>query len=179
MEWVLRACCVLMWSLCLPGWVLRWPHLTRNTLHTCALVAQSCPTFCDPIDCSPPGSSIHGILQARMQEWVATPFSRRSSWPRDWTQVSHTASGFFNDWATGEAPAHLASPYRPPLCDAQPAALCPPRVWAGYGVSGLGAHTLQGLRGAWQWLMGEWEGETSPVPCLGTKCIPTLEDANI
>ena len=51
------------------------------------LVAQSCLTLCDPMDCSPPGSSVHGILQARILEWVAIPFSRSSSWPRDWTWV--------------------------------------------------------------------------------------------
>ena len=42
-------------------------------------VAQSCPTLCDPMDCSPPGSSVHGILQARILEWVAISFSRESS----------------------------------------------------------------------------------------------------
>ena len=47
------------------------------------LVSQSCPTLCDPMDCSPPGSSVHGILQARILEWVAIPFSRGSSQPRD------------------------------------------------------------------------------------------------
>ena len=46
-------------------------------------VAQSCPTLCDPMDCSLPGSSAHGILQARILEWVAISFSRRSSRPRD------------------------------------------------------------------------------------------------
>ena len=51
-------------------------------------VAQSCPTLCDPMGCSLTGSSIHGIFQARMLEWVAISFSRRSSWPRDWTPVS-------------------------------------------------------------------------------------------
>ena len=49
---------------------------------------QSCLTLCDPMDCSPPGSSVHGILQARILEWVARPFSRGSSRPRDWTHVS-------------------------------------------------------------------------------------------
>ena len=47
-------------------------------------VAQSCPTFCDPLDCSPPGSSAHGILQARILEWVAISLSKGSSRPRDW-----------------------------------------------------------------------------------------------
>ena len=45
--------------------------------------AQSCPTLCHPLDCSPPGSSVHGILQARILEWVAMPSSRGPSWPRD------------------------------------------------------------------------------------------------
>ena len=44
-----------------------------------------CPTLCDPMDCRPPGSSLHWISQARKLEWVAMPFSRASSWPRDWT----------------------------------------------------------------------------------------------
>ena len=48
-------------------------------------VAQSCPTLCNPVDCSPPGSSVHGILQARILEWVAISFSRGSSQPRDRT----------------------------------------------------------------------------------------------
>ena len=57
------------------------------------LEAQSCPTLCDPMDCNPPASSVHGILQARILEWVATP-SRRSSRPRDQTQVSCIAGDF-------------------------------------------------------------------------------------
>ena len=54
------------------------------------------------MDCSPPGSSVHGILQARILEWVAIPFSRGSSWPRDQTQVCCIAGGFFTVWATRE-----------------------------------------------------------------------------
>ena len=65
--------------------------------------AQLCPTLCDPMDCSPPGSSVHGILQARILEWVAVPFSRGSFQPRDRTQVSNNAGGFFTSWATREA----------------------------------------------------------------------------
>ena len=52
---------------------------------------QSCPILCNPVDCSLQGSSIHGILQARILEWVAIPFSKRSSHPRDWTRVSQIA----------------------------------------------------------------------------------------
>ena len=63
-------------------------------------VAQSCPNLCDPMDCSPPGSFIHGILQARILEWVAISFSRGSSQPRDQTQVFCIAGRRFNLWAT-------------------------------------------------------------------------------
>ena len=52
-------------------------------------VAQSCPTLCDPMDCILPGSSVHGIFQAIVLEWIAISFSRGSSQPRDWTQVNH------------------------------------------------------------------------------------------
>ena len=55
-------------------------------------VAWLCPP---PMDCNPPSSSVHGILQARILEWVAIPFSRGSSQPRDRTQVSGTAGTFF------------------------------------------------------------------------------------
>ena len=72
------------------------------------LVAQSCPTLCEPVDASPPGSSVHGILQGRILEWVAIPFSRGSSQPRDWTQVSRIAGRFFTDWATREAPLSVS-----------------------------------------------------------------------
>ena len=55
------------------------------------LVAQSCLPLCDHINCSPPGSAVHGIPQARMLEWVAMPSSRGSSWPRDWTCISYVS----------------------------------------------------------------------------------------
>ena len=52
---------------------------------------QSCLTLCDPVNCSPPGSSVHGILQTRLLEWVATPSSRGSSWPRLWSCISYVS----------------------------------------------------------------------------------------
>ena len=67
-------------------------------------VAQSCLTLCDPVDCSPPGSSVHGILQASVLEWVAISFSRGSSQPRDRTRVSCIADRCFILWATREVP---------------------------------------------------------------------------
>ena len=63
------------------------------------LVTQSCPTLSDPMDCSPARSSVHGILQARVLEWVAIS-SKGSSQPRDWTWVSSIAGRFFTFWAT-------------------------------------------------------------------------------
>ena len=95
---------------------------------SCREVAQSCLTFCDPMDCSLPGSSLRGILQARVLEWVAISqarvlewvaisqarvlewvaisFSRESSQPRDWTRVSCIPGRCFNLWATREAPTY-------------------------------------------------------------------------
>ena len=66
-----------------------------NFAHTCV---QSCLTLCDPTDCSPPGSSVHGISQARILEWVTISSSRGSSRPRDWTRISYVscvAGGLF------------------------------------------------------------------------------------
>ena len=67
------------------------------------LVAQFCLTPCNPMDYSPPGSSVHGILQARILEWVVISLSSGSSWPRDWTCIC-TAGGFFTCWTIRAAP---------------------------------------------------------------------------
>ena len=67
------------------------------------LAVQSCLTHCNPMDCSLPGSSVQGILQARILEWVAMPSSRGSSQPRYQTQVSHLAGRFFPLWSPREA----------------------------------------------------------------------------
>ena len=68
----------------------------------CVLVAQLCPTLCDPMDCNPPGSSVHEIFQARILEWVAISFSRGSSQPRDRTRVSCIAGRFFTTEPQGK-----------------------------------------------------------------------------
>ena len=70
-----------------------------------ALVAQSCPALCHCLDCSPPGFSVHGILQARILEWVAIHVSRGSSQPKGRTQVSCIAGRFFAICALGEGGA--------------------------------------------------------------------------
>ena len=87
---------------------LKWisiPFLNRRRLikHCVCKHAQSCLTLCDPMDCIPPSSSGHGILQAGILEWVAKPSSRGSPWTRDGTQVSCIAGRFFTSWAIREA----------------------------------------------------------------------------
>ena len=80
-------------------------EITRFCSHSLkVLVTQLCPILCDPMDCSLPGSSVHGILQARILKWVAISYSKGSSQPRDQTRVSRTAGRFFTIWATREAP---------------------------------------------------------------------------
>ena len=77
------------WALC-----IRWPNCTACL----CLVVQSRPTLCDSMDFSLPGSSVHGILQARILEWVAIPSSRASSPPKDQTQFSCTTSQVLPLW---------------------------------------------------------------------------------
>ena len=79
-----------------------WSSLFVGLL-ICPVLKHSVVPDCDAIECSPPGSSVHGILQARILEWVAMPSSRGSSQPKDQTQVSSIAGGFFTIWATREA----------------------------------------------------------------------------
>ena len=68
----------------------------------CCLVTRWCLTLCDPVDYSLPGSSVTGISQAGILEWVAIPYSRGSSWPGNGTHTACTAGRFFYCWATGE-----------------------------------------------------------------------------
>ena len=72
-------------------------------------VAQSCLTLCDPMDFSPPGSSVHGIIPASILEWFATSSSRGSSWPRDQTCISCVSCT--GKWATGEVRNHGRGPW--------------------------------------------------------------------
>ena len=76
--------CFAHWfSMCIYG---QWWFICS---HSCCLVAKLCPTLCNPMDYSLPGSPVHGIFQARMLEWVAISFSTGSSWPRDQTHGSY------------------------------------------------------------------------------------------
>ena len=81
----------------------KWKDSLHSWTKVKGLVAQSCSTLCKPMDCSLPGSSVHGILQAQILEWVAMPSSRGSSQPRDQTQVSHISGRFFTVWAPRES----------------------------------------------------------------------------
>ena len=80
-------------------WMLDYCH----PVLFCCLVAQLCLNLFDSMDCSLPGSSVHGIIQAKILEWVAISFARGSSQPRDRIQVSCIAGRCFNLWATSEA----------------------------------------------------------------------------
>ena len=88
------------WEAILCWWAHCREYRNRNRIlyEVNMKVAQSCLTLCDPLD-----YTAHGILQARTLEWVAFPSSRGSSQPRDRTQVSYIAGGFFTNWATREA----------------------------------------------------------------------------
>jgi len=103
------------WWAIVPRVTKSWAWLKWLSMHVCAcththtynilcvFVAQLCLTLCDSKDCSPPGSSVHGILQARTLKWLAISFSRGSSWPRDRTWVFCIADWCCNVWATREA----------------------------------------------------------------------------
>ena len=78
----------------------------------CAKSLQSGSTLCDAMDCSPPDSSVHGILQARILKWVAMPSSRRSSQLRIWTQVSRFAGRFFTAEPPGQPRPHSSAPQK-------------------------------------------------------------------
>ena len=68
-----------------------------------AMHAQSCPTLCDPMDCRLPGSSVHGIFQERILEWVAISYSRGSSQPRNWTRISTIGRWILYQYATWDS----------------------------------------------------------------------------
>ena len=80
------------------------------TMCVCSVI-QSCLILWDPMNYSPPGSSVHGILQSRILEWVAMPSSRESFWPRDWTHISCIGRWFF----TTEPPGKPEEITNPPL----------------------------------------------------------------
>ena len=103
-----------------PGWVSAQSRNWYMALKRKVSVAQSCLTLCNPMDFSPPGSSVHGIFKARILEWVAISFFRESSQPRDWTpvccvfRVSCIGRKILYHWATWEAPCNWYQPLKIP-----------------------------------------------------------------
>ena len=118
---------LLFWLYCLPSSLIKplWLHWTTQILHNSLSISraltpsakslfirhadarsitESCPTLCDTMDCSPPGSSVHGLSQARILEWVAISSSSGSFPPRVPTCVSYTDRQILHHWATWEAP---------------------------------------------------------------------------
>ena len=94
---LISACCTVLWiSIHSSSGHDYYPHLL---MWLKVKVTQSCLTLCNPMECT-----VHGTLQAWILEWVAFPFSRGSSQPRDWTQVSRIAGRFFTSWDKREAP---------------------------------------------------------------------------
>ena len=81
-----------------------------NAASSVCLVAQLCLTFCNPVECSPPGSSARGILQERILEWVVMPSSRWSSQSRDGTQASHQGNPRILEWVASLSPGDLPNP---------------------------------------------------------------------
>ena len=94
-----------------------WFRSSYKKVNKQVKIPQPCPALCNPMD-----YTVYGILQARILEWAAFPFSRRSSQPRVWTQVAHTVGGFFTSWATKEAHHYISvanevAQLCPTLCD--------------------------------------------------------------
>ena len=97
----------------LPNCISGGAEVQRRGAVLCAKLLQSRPTLCDSMDCSPPCSSVHGILQARILEWVAMPSSRGSTWPRSEPESLTTPAlegGFFTTSTTWEAPREGGTP---------------------------------------------------------------------
>ena len=115
--WTARCLSYLWWLLAASDFVIivtgkcRKIRRKSSWMKAKVLVSQSCLTVCDLMDCSPPGSSVHGILQAKILEWGAIPFSRGSSWPRDRTCVSCIAGRFFTIWANRWAVKQQIPPF--------------------------------------------------------------------
>ena len=128
----------------------------------------SCPTLFNPFDDSPPGSSVHGILQARILEWIAILFFRGSSQPRDGTCVSCIASRFFTIWAIREAQMLYTSPLSDSevtqscltLCDPMD---CSPPASSGHGI--LQARILE------QVAISYSRGSSRPRDLIWVSCI--------
>ena len=100
----------ILWKTLMTLLQLRALTLIQSSDWYC-LVPKSCPALCKPMDCSPPGSCVHGISQARLLEWVAISCFRGSSWPRDGTCISYLSGEFFTTESPGKPCCQIPSLY--------------------------------------------------------------------
>ena len=131
-----RLCAFLLhfcWSVVDLQCCVSFCYTTQWVSYTCirVKVAQSCPTLCDPMD-----YSVHGVLQTRIPEWVVFPFSKGASQPRDQTQTSRTAGGFFTSWGTREAQEYWSEEAYPFFSESSW-----PRHWTGVSCIADGVFT--------------------------------------
>ena len=114
----------------------KWRGKDTSIRSICAKSLQSCLTLCDPMDCSPPGSSVHGILQKRILEWVTIYFSRGSSLPSNWTHVSSVQ--FSRSVVSYSLRPHESQHVRPPYPSPSPGVhsnSCPSSWWCHSAIS--------------------------------------------
>ena len=120
-------------------------------------VTQSYPTLCDPMDCSLPGSSVYGIFQAIVLEWIAISFSRGSSQPRDRTQVSHIIDRCFTVWATREVLSKRSQTQKATPCMI-------PCMWHSRKGKSKGTENIWMAAKGWRWgLTGTGYGDLAGV----------------
>jgi len=147
------------------GEVKKWLDWECMCYVLCAKLLQSCPTLCSPMDCSPPGSSVHAILQARILEWVAIPLSSRSSQARDRTCVSCIAGGFFTVWATREVEHSITKLSKIEL---KVSRICHPKI------------CLYGIKITLSWLFWEIVGKGEGFPGrLVIKNLPAMKQTQV
>ena len=164
------------------GWGPKTGVINRGILQT--VLFKLCPTLSDPMDCSLPGSCLNGILQERILEWVVMPFSRGSSWPKDWTCVSY-------DFCTGRrallslAPPgkHADLPITSFLLQPTPRACsnsCPRSRWCHPTISAsvvpFSSH-LQSFPAPWSFPMSQFF--TSGVQSIGVSASASVLPMNI
>ena len=140
------------------------PNKNDGKVKKWVLAAQLCPTLCDPMDCSPPGSSVHGILQARILELGSHSLFQGSSRPRDQTWVSRIAGRFFTIWATRETPKMMGATFKSltPSTRAKPL-MNFSHLWHQPRFTSV----LPAMQETWVWSLGQehpWRREWLPTP---------------
>ena len=107
LAWVIFPLSTLLDNSSYDLWVSGSGQLFSQFMSEWVKVAQPCPTLCDPVDCNPAGFSVHGILQAKILEWLGIPFSRGSFWLRDWTRVSSISGRLLYHLSHEESPSYF------------------------------------------------------------------------